>query len=118
MKESFVILQKNKYPRQDCFILQCSFDGKNYICKICHAKLLKGQQPCQAVDETPTELAALEKLEQILVAQRIVFEKIVIMPKGQQRKIKGAICNVPVECSQTYNVLPRPPDRSGVILLK
>ena len=40
------------------------------------------------------------------------------MPKGQQRKIKGAICNVPVECSQTCNVLPRPPDRSGIILLK
>ena len=123
-KKSVVILQKNKYPRQDCFMLQRSFDGKNYICRTCHAKLLKGQQPCQAVvnnlfvDETRTELAALEKLEQILVAQRIVFEKIVIMPKGQQRKIKGAICNVPVECSQTCNVLPRPPDRSGIILLK
>ena len=123
-KKSVVILRKNKYPCQDCFMLQCSFDGKNYICKTCHAKLLKGQQPCQAVvnnlfvDETPTELAALEKLEQILVAQRIVFEKVVIMPKGQKRKIKGAICNVPVECSQTCNVLPRPPDRSGIILLK
>ena len=76
-KKSVVILQKNKYPRQDCFMLQRSFDGKNYICRTCHAKLLKGQQPCQAVvnnlfvDETPTELAALEKLEQILVAQRI-----------------------------------------------
>jgi hypothetical protein len=96
-KKSVLILQKNKYPRQDFFMLQRSFDGKNYICSTCHAKLLKGQQPCKAVvnnlfvDETPTELAALEKLEQILVAQRIVFEKIVIMPKGQQRKIKGAI---------------------------
>ena len=123
-KKSVVILQKNKYPRQDCFMLQCSFDSKEYICKTCHAKLLKGQQPCQAVvnnlfvDESPTELAALEKLEQILIAQRIVFEKIVVMPKGQQRKIKGAICNVPVECSQTCNVFPRPPDRSGIILLK
>ena len=62
-------------------MLQHSFDGKNYICRTCHAKLLKDQQPCQAVvnnlfvDETPTELAPLEKLEQILVAQRIVFEK-------------------------------------------
>lgn len=48
------------------------------------------------VDETPSELASLEKLEQILIAKRIVFQKIVIMPKGQQKKIKGAICNVPV----------------------
>jgi hypothetical protein len=119
-----MILQKEKYPRQDCFVIQPSFDCKEYICKTCHSKLIKGQQPCQAVinnlfvDETPVELATLEKREQILIAQRIVFEKIVVMPKGQQRKIKGAICNVPVECSQTCNVLPRPPDRSGIILLK
>ena len=70
------------------------------------------------VDEIPAELASLEKLEQILIAQRIVFEKIIIMPKGQQRKIKGAICNVPVECDETCKVLPRPPERSGIIMLK
>jgi hypothetical protein len=38
-------------------------------------------------DETPTALAALEKPEQILIAQRIT------------KKNKGEICNVPVECS-------------------
>ena len=70
------------------------------------------------VDKTPTELLSLEKLEQILIARRIVFEKIVIMPKGQQRKVKGAICNVPVECDNTCKVLPRPPDSSGIIMLK
>ena len=65
-KKSVVILQKNKYPRQDCFMCQNYFDSKEYICKTCHAKLLKGRQPCQAVvnnlfiDETPTELAALD----------------------------------------------------------
>ena len=70
------------------------------------------------VDEVPRELAVLEKLEQILIAQRIVFEKIVIMPKGEQRKIKGAVCNVPVECDETCAVLPRPSERSGIIMLK
>ena len=70
------------------------------------------------VDEIPTELFSLEKLEQILIAQRIVFEKIVVMPKEQHRKIKGAICNVPVECDQTCNQLSRPPDRSGMIMLE
>jgi hypothetical protein len=38
-KKSVVILQKNKYPRQDCFMLQCSFDSKEYICKTCHVIL-------------------------------------------------------------------------------
>ena len=66
----------------------------------------------------PPELAILEKLEQILICQRIVFQKIVVMPKGQQRKIRGAICNVPVSCEETCQVLPRPPDSSGIIMLK
>lgn len=70
------------------------------------------------VDDIPTELESLKKLEQILIAKRIVFEKIAVMHKGQQRKIKGAICNVPVECDQTCNILPRPTERSGIILLK
>ena len=67
---------------------------------------------------SPPELANLEKLEQILVSQRIVFEKIVVMPKGQQKKIRGRICNVPVSCEETCRVLPRPPDSSGIIMLK
>jgi len=62
-----------------------------------------------AVDDVPPELAGLEKLEQILVSQRIVFQKIVVMPKGQERKIRGAICNVPVSCEETCHILPRPP---------
>ena len=70
------------------------------------------------VDQIPVELSSLQKLEQILIAQRIVFEKIIVMPKGQQRKVKGAICNVPVECDKTCKVLPRAPERSGIILLK
>ena len=40
------------------------------------------------------------------------------MPKGQQRKIRGAICNVPVSCEEMCRVLPRPPDSSGIIMLK
>lgn len=56
--------------------------------------------------------------EQILIAQRIVFQKMLVMPKSQERKIKDAICNVSVECDQTCNTLSRPPERSGIILLK
>ena len=40
------------------------------------------------------------------------------MPKGQQRKIKGAICNIPVECDQTCNHLLRAPESSGIIRLE
>ena len=40
------------------------------------------------------------------------------MPKRQQKRVSGAICNVPVNCDQTCKVLPRPPERSGIIMLK
>ena len=123
-RKSVLILLKSKYNSQHFFTNTKSFDGKEYICKTCHSKVSKGNLPCQAVynnlyvDNIPQELSILEKLEQILIAQRIDFQKIVIMPKGQQRKIKGAICNVPVELEQTCRVLPRPSSSSGIILLK
>ena len=123
-KKSVKNFLSTKYSNQHYFSIQTSFDGKEYICNTCNSKVKQGKVPCQAVinnmyvDDTPVELASLEKLEQILIAQRGVFEKIIVMPKGQQRKVKGAICNVPVECDQTSSLLPRPPERSGIILLK
>ena len=124
-RKTVIHLNKEIYKSQlNVFTDVKSFDDKQYICRTCHTKVLKGNVPCQAVcnklcvDELPPELSLLEKLEQILIAQRIVFEKIIVMPKGQQRKIKGAICNVPVECDQTCKILPRPPERSGIIMLK
>ena len=125
-RKSVKWLEKKKYSSvpKTLFTNIASLDNKEYICVTCHSKVVKGKIPCQAVyndmsvDEIPAELTLLEKLEQILIAQRIVFEKIVVMPKGQQKKVSGAICNVPVNCDQTCKVLPRPPERSGIIMLK
>ena len=108
----------------DIFTDVPSFDNEQYICNTCHSKLIKGKIPCQAVynklqmDQAPPELEELRKLESILVAQKLLFQKIVVLPKGQQRKIKGAICNVPVNCETVCKSLPRPSEQSGVILLK
>ena len=52
---------------------------------------IKGKLRYQAVvnnmyvEEKPTELSSLEILEQILIAQRKVFERIVVRPQGQQK---------------------------------
>ena len=125
-RKTVVEFKKDKYNCSSClFTSVTSFNGKMYICNTCHVTIKKkNKTPCQAVhnnlavDDVPPELASLEKLEQILVSQRIVIQKIVVMPKGQQRKIRGAICNVPVSCEETCRVLPRPPDSSGIIVLK
>ena len=39
-------------------------------------------------EDVPTELGNLKKLEQILIAQHIALKKLIVMPKGQQRKIR------------------------------
>ena len=125
-RKSVLGFKKDSYNSSAClFTSVTSFNGNMYICNTCHVTIKKkNKTPCQAVcnnlavDDEPPELASLEELEQILVSQRIVFQKIVVMPKGQQRKIRGAICNVPVCCEETCHVLPRPPDSSGIIMLK
>ena len=87
-----------------------SFDNEKYICKTCHNKLKKNKIPCQAVFnklqvfDDSEELKALNKLETILIAQRLCFQKILIMSKGQQRKIRGAVCNVPVNFDAVCHV--------------
>ena len=108
----------------DIFTSKRSFDNQQYICNTCHSKVKKGKTPCQEVcnklviDEVPSELESLRKLESVLIAQRIVFQKIIIRPKEQHRKIKGAICNIPVDCETVCRSLPRPSEQSGIILLK
>ena len=51
---------------------------------------MKGKVPCQAVSNkmelyaVPMQLKCLRKLESVFVSQKIMFEKIVMMPKGKQ----------------------------------
>ena len=85
---------------------------------------MKRKVPCQAVSNrmelyaVPMQLKCLRKLESVLVSQRIMFEKIVVMPRGKQRKIYGTVCNIPVNCDTVCQSLPRPPESSGIIMLK
>ena len=40
------------------------------------------------------------------------------MPKGQSPKLKGAICNVPIETESVCTTLPRGPDSNEIIMVK
>ena len=40
------------------------------------------------------------------------------MPKGQQPKIRGAVCNIPIQVDAVSNVLSRPAGSDGVVLVK
>lgn len=123
-KRSVLLLNAEKYNDKNILTEKPSFDGKKYICKTCHQKLLKNKIPCQAVSnklevfDIPEELNSLNKLESILVAQQISFQKIIVMQKGQQRKIRGAVCNVPIDYDTVCKHLPRPPSSSGFVMIK
>lgn len=52
------------------------------------------------------------------MARQLLFKKITIMPKGQSPKLRGAICNVPVDCQNTTTTLPHGADSNGIIIIK
>ena len=101
-----------------------SFDHEKCICLTCAKSLIKNKVPCQAVvngldiDNAPDFLRILNKLKIFLILKRLLFKKIVVMGKGQYPKIKGAICNIPVNVTDAVDVLPRSSHSSGILLVK
>ena len=62
-----------------------------------------------SLDPIPDELKDLRKLEKILISKRMIFKNIAIMlEKVEFGKIKGIICNIPIESANISNILPGP----------
>ena len=82
----------------------------------------KNQIPCQVVCnklhiyDFPLELRYIHRLERVLIARKLQFKKVTIMPKDQSPKFKGAICNVPIDVIFTCNTLLRPADSNGPVI--
>ena len=115
-KRSFVSFKSDTYESLSSgfyFSHVQRFNGNEYICSTCHKKRKSKKKvtPCQAVCNRleiynlPCNLSDINRLERVLVAKRLLFKKVVIMPKGNSPKIKGAICNVPVHTEEVCNVL-------------
>ena len=117
-RKSVLIFNKQKYINcniQNIFTDKLSFYNKEYICKTCHPKIIKGKVLCQAlyndmfVDDIPTELSSLEKLEQILIVQRIVFEKYWSCQKANKERLRelSVMCQLNVtRLAKLYHVHP------------
>ena len=101
-----------------------SIDGSIYICHTCHAALKSGKIPAQskanrmALNEIPDELKDLNNLELHIICKRILFMKLVKLPRGKQKGIKGAAVNVPADLGPTCNLLPRLPADAHIVSLK
>ena len=96
-------------------------EGHFHICVICNRYFI----PCQAVSNKlditflPKEFESTPKLENVLVSKRILFKKVVIIPKGELPKIKGSSCNIPVnKVYDNCQSLPRTADSNGLLIVK
>ena len=95
-----------------------------YICLTCHGHFKKRKTPSQAVwnkievYDVPNILADLNRLGRVLISRRILFKKVSIMPKGRFPKLKGSICNIPIDLADITNVLPYGADSNGLVVVK
>ncbi|CAI5689228.1 unnamed protein product [Oreochromis niloticus] len=105
----------------------CSFPverKKEYICHTCHSSLKSGCMPRLAavngleLQDIPAELCDLNILERHLIAKCIPFAKIIPLPKGRQRLIRGNVVCVPSEVQQTVECLPRLRSHSQIMRVK
>ena len=101
-----------------------ALNSTDYICKTCHNNRKKSCAPVQTVFNKllvflpPDELKNLNILERVLISQRILFKKVVIMPKGQFPKFKGAIYNIPIETMGIINTLSQGADSTALLMVK
>ena len=101
-----------------------SIDGSMYICHTCHGTLKLGRIPSQSkanrmtLDEIPDELKDLNTLELHIICKRILFMKLVKLPRGKQKGIRGAAVNVPADLGPACNLLPRLRADAHIVSLK
>ena len=100
-------------------------DGSIYICHSCHKTLQSGRMPAQSkanymdLEDIPHELKDLNNLElHTICKKRILFMKLVKLPRGKQKGIKGAAVNIPADLGPACSLLPRIPTDAHIISLK
>ncbi len=142
-KEQVRLCHRNKYPTSDqvqkCFtgkyMHKCSAEcndsstyhdkkKKEWICHTCHRHLLKGNMPPQAdinklwLDDMTKELKTLKSLEMHLVSIVQPFMKIVPLPRGAQKGVRGQMVCVPANLQRTADSLPWTLDTHNLIRVK
>ena len=126
-RRSVKIFFEEKYPNDIenfYFAHVHSNDDVEYICKTCHTYLIKGRIPAQAVCnkleifDVPEHFNDLRLLEKVLIARRLLFKKVLTMPRGEFRKIHGTICNLPLDSPDVVTKLPRGNDSNSIVILK
>ena len=81
---------------ENSIFMMMSYDGNYYTCNTCDKAFRNNRMPCQAVEDLPKQFQGIDRLERLLASRRILFKKVIVMPKGKSLKMKLSICNIPV----------------------
>jgi len=101
-----------------------SSDGIVYTCCTCNQALKRPRIPSQAVanrpelQEIPDTLNGLNDLERRLISLRIPFMKMLSLPRGGQKAVKGPAVNIPTKTDAITTLLPRIPDNASILPVK
>ena len=120
-RTSVKLFDSSKYDFDtDSVIHKVDTEG-SWVCCTCDTYLKKKQIPGQAVinkleiSVSPDVLIGLNRLKRVLISKRISFKKVTIMPKGNFPKLKGSICNVPIDTVDISDLLPRGADSNEAL---
>ena len=109
--------------------IEQSINGKkaSYLCHTCKGALQRGKLPSMSVGNglmlrklCDPELK-LSEIENSLIAQNIIFQKIFLLPKSRMSAVKDRLVNVPIEAGDVINTvknIPRTPKEAGLIQVK
>ena len=105
----------------DSFIHKVDTEGSLFCCTCDkYVKKKPGQAVINKLDISPSPdvLIGLNRLERVLMSKIILFKKVIIMPKSNFPKLKGSICNVPIDNVVISNVLPCGADSNSLVVIK
>ena len=100
-----------------------SVGNEEWICHTCLSALRDSKLPKLSVangmkwPDKPPELN-LHQLEERLIALRIPFMQIRVLPRDGQYSLKGNVINEPVDIQPTINCLPRPMDENFTVAIQ
>ena len=98
--------------------------GQLWFCNKCKKSLQQKKVPAASqfnnmkVAKVPSALRELNTLEERLISKATVFMKMVILPRGGQRAVRGQVINFPSDVDGIVAQLPRPPSGEDIVYVQ
>ena len=98
--------------------------GQLWFCNKCKKSLQQKKIPAGSqfnnmkVAKVPSALRELNTLEERLISKTTVFMKMVILPRGGQRAVRGQVINFPSDVDGIVSQFPRPPSGEDIVYVQ